>query len=84
MSDSRWGFGFDIWFIDLFNTRLVVTLNYNPITDLHTLQIMTAYAKSFPAYGVFTSSCLLMAQTVAIPLLPGSSPVWVTASLQLY
>jgi hypothetical protein len=40
------GFGLKIGFIDHFNTQLVTTINYNGITDLHTLQITTAHAKS--------------------------------------
>jgi hypothetical protein len=36
------GFGFDH-----FNTQLMTTLNYSAIADFHTLQITTAYAKSF-------------------------------------
>jgi hypothetical protein len=41
-------------FIGHFNTRLVKTLNYSAIADLHTLQITTAHAKSFPVCSVFT------------------------------
>jgi hypothetical protein len=37
-SDYRRGFGLEILFIDYFNTRLVTTLNYSAIADLHTLQ----------------------------------------------
>jgi hypothetical protein len=40
-------FGLEIGFIDHFNTRLVATLSYSAIDDLHTLQISTAHAKSF-------------------------------------
>jgi hypothetical protein len=47
MSDYRWGFGLEIGFIGHFNTRLVTTINYSAIADLHTLQITTAHAKSF-------------------------------------
>jgi hypothetical protein len=39
MSDSRRGFGSYIGFIDHFNTKLVTTVNYSAIADLHTLQI---------------------------------------------
>jgi hypothetical protein len=35
MSDSRQDFGLEIVFIDHFNTRLVITLNYSAIADLH-------------------------------------------------
>jgi hypothetical protein len=41
------GFGLEIGFIDHFNTRLLTTLYYSVIADLHTLQITTAPAKSF-------------------------------------
>jgi hypothetical protein len=41
------GFGLGIGFIDHFNTRLVTTLTYSAIADLHTLQITTAHAKPF-------------------------------------
>jgi hypothetical protein len=46
-SDYRRGFGLEIGFIDHFDTRLMTALNYSAITDLHTLQIITAHAKSF-------------------------------------
>jgi hypothetical protein len=46
-SDCRRGFGLEIGFIDHFNTRLVTTLHYSAIADLHTLQIITAHLKSF-------------------------------------
>jgi hypothetical protein len=75
MSDSRRGFGLEIGFIDHFNTQLVFTLNYSAIADFHALQITTAHAKSFSARSVFTSSCLVTAPTMAIPLLPSSSPL---------
>jgi hypothetical protein len=54
MSDSRRGFVLDIGFVDHFNIELVITL-------LHTLQITSAHAKSFPASSVLTSSCLVTA-----------------------
>jgi hypothetical protein len=43
LSDSRWGFGLEIGFIDHFNARLVTALNYGAIVDLHTLQITVPY-----------------------------------------
>jgi hypothetical protein len=43
MSDSLWGFGLEIGFIDHFNTHLVTTLNYGTIADLRTLQITRAH-----------------------------------------
>jgi hypothetical protein len=49
MSDSRQGSGLDIGFIDHFNTRLVITLNYRAIVNLHNSQITTAPVKLFPA-----------------------------------
>jgi hypothetical protein len=71
MSDSRRGFGLDIGFID--HLHVVTTNNYNSIADFHTLQITRAHTKSFSARSVFTSSCLVTAPTIAIPLLPCSS-----------
>jgi hypothetical protein len=47
MSDSRRGFGLETGVIDHFNTRIVITLNYSVVADLHTLQITSAHAKSF-------------------------------------
>jgi hypothetical protein len=41
------GFGFEIGFIDHFNTRPVTTFNYNAVADFYTLQITAAHAKSF-------------------------------------
>jgi hypothetical protein len=61
MSFSRRGFGFDGGFIDQFSSRLVTTYNYSAFTNLHTLQITRAHAKSYPACSVFTSSCLATA-----------------------
>jgi hypothetical protein len=75
MRDSRRGFGLEIGFIDHFNTQLEITINYSAIADSHTLQITIAHAKSFPARSVFTSSCLVTAPTMAIPLLPCSRPL---------
>jgi hypothetical protein len=46
-SDYRRGFGLGIGFLDHLNTRLMATLNYSAIADLHTLQITTANANSF-------------------------------------
>jgi hypothetical protein len=45
-SDSRRDFGLEVGFINHFNTRLVITINYSAIADIHTLQITTAHAKS--------------------------------------
>jgi hypothetical protein len=45
-------------FTDHFNTRLMTTLNYSAIVNLHTLKPTTAHAKSF---CVFTSHFLVMA-----------------------
>jgi hypothetical protein len=55
--DSGRDFGFDIGFIDHFNTQLVITLNYSAIANFHTLQITRAHAKSSPACSNITSSC---------------------------
>jgi hypothetical protein len=40
-------FELEIGFTGHFHTRLVVTLNYSAIADLHTLQMTTAPSKSF-------------------------------------
>jgi hypothetical protein len=45
-SEYRGGFGLEIGFNDQFNTRLLTTLNYSAIPNLHTLQITAAHAKS--------------------------------------
>jgi hypothetical protein len=47
MSDYQRGFGLEIKFIDHFNTRLVTTLNYSAIANLHILQITTAHSTPF-------------------------------------
>jgi hypothetical protein len=47
MGNLSMGFGLEIGFIDHFNTRLMTTLKYSAVADLHTLQITTAYSKSF-------------------------------------
>jgi hypothetical protein len=39
MSAPSAGFGLEIGFVDHFNTRLLTTLNYRVIADLHNLQI---------------------------------------------
>jgi hypothetical protein len=75
MSDSRRGLGLDIGFIDYFNTQLVTTLNHSATVNFHNLQFTKVHGKSFPARSVFTSSCLVTALTMAIPLLPASSPL---------
>jgi hypothetical protein len=61
MGDYRRGFGFDIGFIHHLFTQLGTTSNYSTILNLHTLQITTAHAKSFPACCVFTSRSLVTA-----------------------
>jgi hypothetical protein len=61
MCDYKRSFGLENEFIGHFNTRLLNTLHYNTIADLNTLQITTAYAKSFPAYSVFTTPFLITA-----------------------
>jgi hypothetical protein len=40
-------FALEIGFNDHFNTRLVKTLNYSAITDLHILKITTTHGMSF-------------------------------------
>jgi hypothetical protein len=47
MSDSRRVLGLEIRFTGHFSTLLVTALNYSAITDIHTLQITIAHAKSF-------------------------------------
>jgi hypothetical protein len=42
MGDYRRGVALEIGFIDHFNIRLVSTLNYSTIADLHNLQIARA------------------------------------------
>jgi hypothetical protein len=80
----QWGFELDIGFIDHFNTQLVITLNYSATANFHThYKITRAHTKSFPACSVFISSCLITAPTMAIPLLPSSSPLWIAAPFQL-
>jgi hypothetical protein len=54
-NDYRRGFGLEIGFIDHFNTRIVTTLNYSAIANLHTLQITTARPKPFQSAAVSTS-----------------------------
>jgi hypothetical protein len=62
MRDSRRDFDLDVGFIDLFNTQLVITLNYSAIVNFRTLQIIRAHEKSFPVLSVFTSRCLVRLQ----------------------
>jgi hypothetical protein len=61
MCDCRRGFGLDIGFIDHLYTRLGTIINYSATDNLHTLQITTANAMSFPACCVFTSHSLVNA-----------------------
>jgi hypothetical protein len=46
-SDYQQDFGLEIGFTDHFNIRLVTTLNYSSIVNLHTLQITIAHIKCF-------------------------------------
>jgi hypothetical protein len=71
MSDSWWSFGLDIGFTDHFNTQFIITRNYSAIAILHTSQFTVTHTESFLAHRVFTSSYLVMAPTMAIPLVPG-------------
>jgi hypothetical protein len=45
----------EIGFIDHFNTRLVTTLKYSAIADLHTSQIITAHAIFFSLLSLVVS-----------------------------
>jgi hypothetical protein len=58
MGDCRRCFGLDTGFIDHLYTQRRTTSNYSAIANLHTLQITTAHAKSFPASCVFSSHSL--------------------------
>jgi hypothetical protein len=65
------------------NLLLIKTkLHYSAIADLHTLHITIAHAV-FSVNCVFTGSCLITAPTMAIPLLPWSSTLWMAAPVQL-
>jgi hypothetical protein len=76
MSDCKQGFGLDTGFIDHFNTQLVIPLNYSAIANFHTLNKSLVHTLSLFKFAV---SSLVVAWswllTMAIPLLPGSSPV---------
>jgi hypothetical protein len=63
-------------FTNHFSIQLVITLNYSPTADFHSLQITTAHAKSFPARSVFTSSCLVTASNNGY-----SSASWLKSSV---
>jgi hypothetical protein len=60
------GYGLVNGFIDHLYAPLGTTRNYSAISNLHTLQITTASAKSFPAYSVFTSRSLATVLPVEI------------------
>jgi hypothetical protein len=77
MCDSWRGFGSEIGFIG--HLQAVTTNNYN----LHTLQITRAHTV-FPARCAFTSNCLVTAPTMAFPLLPCPSPLWIAAPFELW
>jgi hypothetical protein len=47
MSDYRRDFGFYIEFIDVYNTQLIITLNYSAIADLHALHITVTHILVF-------------------------------------
>jgi hypothetical protein len=83
MCDSWRGLELDIGFIDHFNTQLVIILNYSAIANFYTLQITRVHAKSFAGRSVFTSSCLVTVPSMAVPLLPYSSPLRMAAPFQL-
>jgi hypothetical protein len=60
-NDYRQGFGLVIRFIDHLYTRLGTTSNYSASANLHSSQITTAPASSFPACCVSTSRSLVTA-----------------------
>jgi hypothetical protein len=82
-SGYQWSFGLDIGFTDHLHTRVKNSSNCCATTDLHNSLITTAPTKTFPSCCVFTSCSLVTAPTKAIPLLPCSSPLWMTAPYQL-
>jgi hypothetical protein len=61
MSDSRRGFGLDIGFLDHYNTRLVITLNYSAIANFQTLQNTRSHVMSLPVSSIFTRRFLVTA-----------------------
>jgi hypothetical protein len=77
------------WKWDLLATlsHVIIIINVSAVADLHPLQITRAHAKSFPACGDFTSSCLVTAPTVYSPasftssrlLTPRHGSPWKTA-----
>jgi hypothetical protein len=54
-------FGMVNEFIDHLYTRLIITLNCSATSNLDSSQIITAHAKPFPAYSLFTSRFLATA-----------------------
>jgi hypothetical protein len=59
--DYRQGIDWITTFVEHLYTQLVTKSNYNAIADVHTLQIITAHAKHFPACCVLTSRSLATA-----------------------
>jgi hypothetical protein len=55
------GFWIGYWTCWSLYYKLVITFNYSVTANFHTLQITTAYTKSYPDCSVFTGSCLVMA-----------------------
>jgi hypothetical protein len=72
--DYQRGFGFDIGFIDHFNTRLVTTLNYSAIADLHILKITRVHVKSISACSIFTSRFQATASNSGYPSASALTP----------
>jgi hypothetical protein len=64
------------WILNLLTTlaHIVITLNYSPIANFHTLQFTTARSKSFPAGSVFTSSSLVTASNNGYSSASGFKP----------
>jgi hypothetical protein len=76
-----------VWIIDQFNTRLVNTINYSAIVDLHGLQITTAHAKSFqsavssPVVPLATVSNSGYSSASALTYLPAGSQLHLICNL---
>jgi hypothetical protein len=63
------------WRLDLLNTltRLVTTLNYSAIANLHDLQITTAHAKSFQSVSIHQNPACIFSHAYYMPCPPRAS-----------